>query len=776
VTDAPDPIEATLQQALARYQSGHLAEAEALVRDVLARDPDRPAAHHFLGVVALTDGRIDLAIASIGRAIELRPAEAQCHSNLGNALLAAGRLAEAEASYREALRLAPDAPQMHYNLGALLAQVGRLSDAEASFRAALAMQPEFPDAQFNLANTLRAAGHREDAAAAYRAALALQPQSADAHYNLGNVLVELGRPAEAEASYREALRLAPQAAAVHSNLGTALIGLGRFEEAAAACTQALQLQPGFAEAHANLANALFGLERYAAAETSCQAALRQKPDLVAALHTLANTLLAQGRVDEAAAWYERVLALEPGHADARIGLCVAQLGAAWRNDAEILRRRAAYEDQLRQLADDVERGAVPDLASGIGSAQPFFLPYQGLDDRALQSLCGTLICKVMGERYPPLPLPPQPGPGEKIRVGIVSGFFRRHSNWKIPIKGWLTQLDRRRFHVICYHTGTVQDAETKIAAGLCDRFVQGPLTVAAWRNEIAADAPHVLIYPEIGIDPIAVQLAAQRLARVQCNSWGQPVTSGMPTLDYYLSSGLMEPPDAQALYTERLIALPHLSIYYEPPAGEALPAIDRAELGLRPGSMAYWSGQTLSKYLPRYDDLFPRIAREVPDCQFVFLEFAKGRHVTELFRERLARAFQAHGLDAARHCVFLPRLSEPRFRAALGRCDAILDSVGWSGCNSTLESLAHDLPIVTLPTEFMRGRHTLAILRQMGVEDTIAATQEEYVALAVRLARDPDWRAAVSTTIRANKSRVYRDSTCIAALEEFLVAAVRTAR
>ena len=734
-----DPVEALLQQALGCYQAGDMAAAERLVREALARDPERPAAHHFLGVLALGDGRLELAIASIGRAIQLRPNEAQCHSNLGNALLAAGRLAEAEASYREVLRLAPGMAPVHHNLGALLVRLGRL----------------------------------EDAAAAYRAAVALEPHSSDARFNLGNILVDLGRLAEAEAEYREAIRLAPQSAAAFSNLGNALIGLARFDEAAAACTQAVQLQPDFAEAHANLANALFGLERYGAAEASCQAALRLKPDLVAALQILANTLLAQGRIDEAAAQYERVLARQPGHADARIGLLVAQLGAAWRDDSEILRRRTAYEDQLKRLAEDVERGAVPDLASGIGSAQPFFMPYQGLDDRHLQSLYGTLVCKVMGERYPPLPAAAPPRSGEKIRLGIVSGFFRRHSNWKIPIKGWLTQLDRRRFHVTGYHTGAAEDAETKIAAGLCDRFVQGPLNLSAWRKEIAADAPHVLIYPEIGIDPIAVQLASQRLAAVQCNSWGQPVTSGMPTLDYYLSSELMEPAGAQELYTERLIALPHLSIYYEPAADEVLPAIERAELGLRPGAMAYWSGQTLSKYLPRHDDLFPRIAREVPDCQFVFLEFAKGRHVTELFRERLARAFAALGLDAARHCVFLPRLSEPRFRAALGQCDAILDSVGWSGCNSTLESLVHDLPIVTLPTEFMRGRHTSAILRGMGVEDTIAATPDEYVALAVRLARDPAWRAAISAKIAANKTRIYRDRACIRALEEFLAGAVR---
>ena len=147
-----------------------------------------------------------------------------------------------------------------------------------------------------------------------------------------------------------------------------------------------------------------------------------------------------------------------------------------------------------------------------------------------------------------------------MRVGIVSGFFRQHSNWKLPIKGWLSQLDRQRFRAFGYHTGNQEDGETKVAASFCDRFVQSPLPLDRWRQEILADAPHVLIYPEVGMHPISAQLAAQRLAPVQCNSWGHPDTSGYPTLDYYLSSELMEPSDGQSHYTERLVRLPNLSI------------------------------------------------------------------------------------------------------------------------------------------------------------------------------------------------------------------------
>jgi len=353
-------------------------------------------------------------------------------------------------------------------------------------------------------------------------------------------------------------------------------------------------------------------------------------------------------------------------------------------------------------------------------------------------------------------------------VGIVSGYFRSHSNWKIPIKGWASQLDRQRFELFGYHTGARQDRETELARTTCDRFVQGPLSLAAWRDTIVGDAPHVLIYPEIGMDHIAAKLSAHRLAPIQCNSWGHPDTSGYPTMDYFLSSDLMEPADGQQHYTERLVRLPNLSIYYELVAAQSAFAISRQDLRLRPSATVYWCGQTLYKYLPQYDHVFARIASEVRDCQFVFVELPDRRAANELFKKRLNSAFSAVGLRSAEHCVFLPNAPFHQFVAAMGLSDIFLDSIGWSECNSTLESLTHDLPIVTLQGTLMRGRHTTAILTMMGVTETIAETIDGYIASAVRLASDIPWRVAVKAKISRQKHRLYRDRECITALESFL--------
>jgi predicted O-linked N-acetylglucosamine transferase (SPINDLY family) len=246
----------------------------------------------------------------------------------------------------------------------------------------------------------------------------------------------------------------------------------------------------------------------------------------------------------------------------------------------------------------------------------------------------------------------------------------------------------------------------------------------------------------------------------------------MSSLDCFFSSDLMELTDGAAHYTEELVRLPNLSIYYEPVATSAV-TMTRAELNLRNDATVFWCGQSLYKYLPQYDGVFARIAKEVGNCQFVFIRHSGGPPVNDLFKKRLDRAFAEAGLNASDHTVFLGRLSQNQFVSAIGRSDLFLDSIGWSGCNSALESLAHDLPIVTLRGTTMRGRHSAAILEMMGVTDTIADTLDDFVAIAAKLARDRDARGAARRRIADNKHKVYRDRACVTALEDHIERAAR---
>jgi protein O-GlcNAc transferase len=176
--------------------------------------------------------------------------------------------------------------------------------------------------------------------------------------------------------------------------------------------------------------------------------------------------------------------------------------------------------------------------------------------------------------------------------------------------------------------------------------------------------------------------------------------------------------------------------------------------------------------LRKYDEIFPRIAQQIPDCQFIFISNLNNT-LTDQVRLRFNHAFQRYNLNAGDYIVFLPILGSEQYHAMNHLADIYLDSIEWSGNNTTFEAIACDLPIITLPGKLMRGRHTFASLSMMGLTETIASSLDNYISLAVRLGQDPEWRKRISAEIAANKHRIYRDRTCITALEEFLEQAVK---
>jgi hypothetical protein len=457
---------------------------------------------------------------------------------------------------------------------------------------------------------------------------------------------------------------------------------------------------------------------------------------------------------------------------------MATLRSVYTDTSEIDRARAEFADGLAMLRRLWDSGAVSiaEAVAAVGLNGPFLLAYQGGDDRLLQAAHGQLVAEIMGRAISTWA---SCGSrrwclGEQIRVGFVSGCFWRHSVWRLPMRGWVENLDRSRFRLFGYHTRTERDDQTEHARALFDQFQEGPKSVTDWVRTIERDLPHVLIYPEIGADGCSRQLAGLRLAPVQCAAFGQPVSSGYPTIDYFLSSDLMEPHSAERHYTERLVRLPGITTAYGPSWatwGDPSPSHDAwASIGLPEDSVRFLCCQNLSKYLPTDDDVFPRIAARLPTARFVFVEVK--RHPTAVLRRRLDAAFAKLGMRSDEFCRFVPGMSSEGFSALVRDADVFLDTIGWSGFNTTLDAVAHGVPVVTLPGEFMRGRHSAAILTAAGVADTIARSVEDYIDLAVKLGGDAEWRQVIGGRLRANAERVFNDLSPVRELEDLLQEAV----
>jgi protein O-GlcNAc transferase len=511
-----------------------------------------------------------------------------------------------------------------------------------------------------------------------------------------------------------------------------------------------------------------------------QKSLTVEPNCAETYLALAKAYHQLGQSEEALKSCDKALTIEPESLTAHYYRCLLQLPIVYRDQEESLNSRQHYHQALVQLHDTIKRAtpqAIRSVVEAIGTVTPFYLLYQGYNDIDLQRHYGKLISQIMATCYPQwaqAPQIPPPKTSEPIRVGIVFGHFHQHSVWKVIVKGWISQLNQDRFKLFGYSLGDKQDQETEIAREKLTKFIEGPHSIEQWCQLIHADHPQILIYPEVSMKKLAIQLSALRLAPIQCTTWGTYVTSGLPTLDYFLTGSLIEPDDAEQHYTETLVRLPNLSIHYTPPQIE-LASRQRQDFGLRSSAVIYLCVQSLFKYLPQYDFIFPRIAQAVGDCQFVFLKHKTSETLTKIFVKRLQRAFSAVDLDMADYVVMQPALTDAAYHRLNDLADVFLDSLGTAGTTTTLEAISYNLPIVivTLPGEFMRGRVSYGILKQIGVTETIATSVDNYIAIANRLGKDAQWRQQVRERMAQNKHKVYSDMAGIEGLETFLSTAVR---
>ena len=726
--------------ALQHHRAGRLNEAETRYRQILATDPNHADSLHMLGVIAHQTGQSQLAISLIRRAISGNGAVPAFHNNLGNALAAAQRWQEAEASYRRALAWKQDYAEAHYNLG----------------------------------SALRAQGKLEDAVTSYRQALTLRPNHADTYLNLGNVLQGQGKLAEAAEACRHALSLRPDLPAAHNTLGNLLAAQDRFDEALAAYARAIELQPNLAEAHHNRGLALLKLGRPEPAVAACRQALSHKPDYVAAHVILGNALQDFGRREDAEIAYQRAVALDPDCGEARLGWAIAAIPVVAGSVGEAAAATGQFRDRLNTLAQWC-RANPGKLGQAVGTIQPFHLAYRAAD--LSDSLCryGDLACAEAAAYWKPTTADGRRShPGrDRFRLAVVSGQIKRHPVWEIILRGLIAHLDRERFEIFLYHTGAVVTEETTWASARVARFVQGPKPIRQWLAEIDEAQPAAVFYPEVGMDSITCTLAALRLAPLQIASWGHPLTTGLPTIDWFLSAELLESPQAQQHYREQLVRLPGTGVHTEcsMPQKEHWSGPER-----RKDAVRFALCQQPLKFDPQDDVLLAHIAKAVGAAEFWLVTPANMPWAAAKLRERISAAFRAEGLDPEHYLRATPWLPRRQFLSFLDEMDISLDCPAFSGYTTAWQALHCGLPIITLEGLYLRQRLAAGLLRQVGVTDGITESREQYAATAVRWAnecRDTDRWARRRVELRGAAPRADGNRAAITAFEQKLWEALR---
>lgn len=708
----------------------------------------------------------------IGLSLNTLSLSTVCFQN-GVQLHQAGNLQAAEIQYREALKLNPDYFESLHFLGILKAQIDECPAAIELFNKAIVINPQNEHVYLNRGLAQYKLGNIQSALEDFLMSKKIAPQYAEAYFNIGNAYQELRDFSQAIVNYDKAISYIPSYAEAFNNRGNALQELGQHQEALKSYQRAIEITPNYAEAYFNCGTLFQITKDFESAIKYFNQAIQLDPGFVEAYINNGNNYDELNDVNQSLRYYEAALRVEPNSLEARYAMALSRIPKIYSSTQELVAARETFEAMLAELESWVKQAHIRDGQKVVGTHQPFFLAYQDTNNKPVLSRYGSICVELMKNLQSTIALPTQHVEHKKIKVGIASGYIHQHSVWDALIKGWISHLDKDLFELHIFHLGDKCDRETESAKLLASSFTHGKYGLEKWTSIIQEKSLDCLIFPEIGMDRLTCQLASLRIAKVQVASWGHPETSGLPTIDYYLSAELFEDSTSQNCYSEKLICLPNLGCYYQPHEIESQDP-DLPSLGIDPKRPILLCPGTPYKYNPENDWVLVEIARQIPNAQFIFFKFPDTP--IEFLRARLSKLFSEANLDFNHQLIFIPLLSTAKFHGLMKVADVFLDTLGFSGFNTAIQAVQCGLPIATKKGQFMRGRLASGVLEQMGLSSLVAQTNEDYIKEAVKISTEANYKLEIANQFKLYRHKLYLDLRPINALADFLIATCRLSK
>jgi len=694
-------IQQTFDLALQHQRARQFLEAEPLYRQILAAEPKHFDALHNLGVLCFQTKRYEPAIDLIRRAVALRPDSPEAQCNLGNSLRENRQLDESITSYLRAISLRPNYAEAYGNLGSALNLKGQFDEAVAACRQSILLRPGYAEAHYTLGSSLAAKGRIEDAIAAYRQAIALRSNLPEAYNNLGNTLKDKGEFDEAIAAYRQAIALRPGFAEAYCNLGNVLRDKQQVDDAIAAYRRAIALHPNLSEAYNNLGNALKDTGEFDEAVAVYRQAIALRPTFAEAYCNLGTVLRDKQQPDDAIAAFRQALALDPDYAEADSNLVYAlHFHPAYDPQTiagELRRWNRQHAEPLRAFIQEHSNDRDPDRRLRIGYVSPDFSDH------------------VIGRNLLPL--------------------FRHH--------------DRREFDITCYAQVLCPDPTTRQFQQLADRWH----SIVGVSDEQAAqlirdDQIDILVDLSLHLAHNRLLIFARKPAPVQVTFGGYPGSTGLSTIDYRLSDPYLDPFDAahggppgvdESMYSEQTVRLPDTFWCYDPLEDgdvvvNSLPALEK-------GFITFGCLNNFCKINPTILALWAQVMKQVENSRLMLL-MKPGSHRQETL-DRLSQ----QGIDPATVQINPPQ-SHRRYLESYHRIDLGLDSFPYNGHTTSLDSLWMGVPVVTLVGQSAVSRAGWCQVSNLGLRELAAANPEQFVEIAVELAKDLPRLAHLRSTLR----------------------------
>ena len=692
-----------------------------------------------LGNAAFKAGDWAQALSSMDTALQLDaglvPAallRARCLVNLGEWM-------PAREAFAQTLRLDPANFSAWLEAGHLCKQMGELGQAAAAYQQAINAAPARHEAYLAMARVMAQQGQTDLTNRAYNDAVhAAMAKDAHAvrqvHWLMGQYVLELGHPHEALACFNEALKatqadnpeaLANAAAEVQMDAAKAWLRVGERDKAmklltlASAATQEPTL--------ARLASLSYRNNFWQEAIEISRRCVALYPKSEWAHWNLAHLLAECWQMEEAERVLQQAEALAPMPGARSLRAAVAgKVGDA--DTALSLYAELAREEGLG--SSYASSAAMSSLYSDSQSAQQvadlhrsLFAPW-GEGARSRDSFVR------------------KPLEGRRVRLAVVTADFHHQHPVNIFMQPVLRELDKSKLELFVYFVGDSHDEQTALARSRTEHWVEvGGLNTTQLAKRIDADQIDVLLDMAGHTSQHRMQLFAQRAAPVQMTYLGYPGSTGVPNMDFIVGDAVVTPEGCESLYSEQVLRLPGTVFCFAPEEDYAYPKFKATDAKR---TLTFGSFNNVPKLTPRTLKLWARVLAAVPDSRLVLKAPSFGDDAAKrIFGERL----QALGVDLAR-VEFRGPVGLTDMMAEYADIDIALDPMPYNGGTTSLQAMWMGVPVLTQMGEHFVSRMGASFMTAAGLPEWVAKDDDDYVAIAQRMASDRKELLALKKSLR----------------------------
>lgn len=732
----PGNVEAAYLLAVAYLNLGKIAPAKALLEKIAQVQPGNQAAKYMLAVACAQSGEFDRA-ASLGQQqLSLQPNNRALQQQVAYFLFRAGEITEAVRINEELLASEPSNAQILGNITAALITLGKFNEAEPFAARAAQAEPLAGTHDFRLGLirlAQRAYAHAENL---FRSALAKTPDIPlpDVQNRLGMALSRQGKLHEARDVYAELLRQSPDFVDALAQYGLVLYELGDFDRALEVLPHAIDIQPSDISLRLGLARVLVDRGRYAEVRALLHEVESDTPP-AEVLSLIGAIELAMRRYPEAMHYFERALAQEPGHIEARIGhLSTTRHTCAF----------AQFDNELARFLPDFRINLAIPVAPFLFISFPGATAEDHLEaaNRQAQTLHRVLAAQ------PPLAETSQTEPCEKIRVGFLSNDFRQHATAYLMIE-MLEHLDHTQFewHAFSWGQVGVEDAMRPRIEAALDQFHDisdlSDHTAAQLIKDHSIDILIDLKGITQGCRPL---ITAQHPAKMHINWLGFPGSMGQGIADYIIVDPIICPVGSEHHFAETVLRMPNC--YLPSPLKPLVTRPKaRAQFGLPAEGVVFGCFNQSYKISSDVFTLWCQILSATPGSVLWLLN--DNPYATDNLKAIAA----VQGVNPAR-LVFADYISHAENLARLTHMDVMLDTFYYNGHTTTSDALSQGVPVITKIGTTFPSRVAASLLHTVGLSELLCSNNEEYLQKAIHLAQQPEEIARLRTFIKKNRLKV----------------------